>query len=508
MKELILLQVKKLLKTVVQLGVVLLMVPAPVRADPGGGAVLRIAVPVFPDNLNPVYLTDETSQALANKIYHSLFNYDPRGRLVNELAADWRLVPEGVLIKLKRGFYFSDGNELGAGDVAATIGLLCDPVYAYPYRSGLEFIAGIQELDGWTVLLRFREQFAPWRSYLTCKILSAREISGLEAAEFRKLRPLGSGPFMISRVREPVGIELAANPFHPEKAFFSRLEYRVVLSGVQQSLKLLAGEVDAAELQPEETRAYRRNPSWSGKFRLAAYRKTGYTYLAFNLARPGLNSELRQTVRDRLFRSGFLEKFLDGDGCPVYSPFPPLADVGYHGAEPAMRVLPEKASLTITTNSESKLRRNLVLFLVRELAELNLELKPVFLEYKSFLTALREGRYDLAVSGFLLDADYDISEILGRDGSANYFSYFSPAMDELLASGRREMDPERRHALYLEAHRLWGRDLPFLPLFSLYYHVGISRKLLMPPEPFSCISACGDFFADLRGWRFRSNRGP
>lgn len=483
--------------------ILLLFLPA-YRVGSIGEAVLRIAVPVFPDNLNPVYLTDETSQAVANKIYHSLFNYDARGNLVNELAADWRLVPEGVLINLKRGFYFSDGRELDAADVVNTINLLRDPAYAYPYRSGLEFIAGLRELDRQRILLRFREEFAPWRSYLTCKILSAREINDLDPADFRRLRPRGSGPFMIREVREPASIELLANPFYSEKPAFTRLVYQVVRDGGQQSLKLLAGEVDAAELQPEEVRAYRSNPGWSRKFLLSAFQKTGYTYLAFNLDRPRIERELRQAIRNHLFNSGFLEKFLDGDGRPVFSPFPPLVDEECGDVGSGVTALSEKVTLTVMTNSESRLRRNLVLFLARELAALNLELKPVFLEYKSFLAAMREGRFDLAVSGFVLDADYDITEILGGGGSANYFAYASPAMDDLLAAGRREMNPLCRRTIYLEAQRLWSRDLPFLPLFSLYYHVGISRKLLLPPEPVRRITSCGDFFADLRGWGYRS----
>jgi len=79
-------------------------------------------------------------------------------------------------------------------------------------------------------------------------------------------------------------------------------------------------------------------------------------------------------------------------------------------------------------------------------------------------------------------------------------------MNDLLVAGRREMNPEARREIYLRAHRVWEKDLPFLPLFSLYYYVGAAKHIKLPEKPVSKTTAGSDFFADLRGWSRRANQ--
>ena len=157
--------------------------------------------------------------------------------------------------------------------------------------------------------------------------------------------------------------------------------------------------------------------------------------------------------------------------------------------------------LNILTNSESKLRKQLVLFLREELKSFNIQLQPVFLEYHTFREYLKKGRYDIGVSAFILDIGYDMTDIFSRDSYFNYAHFRSPEMDALLRQGLRELDPGKRREIYLNAHRLWLEDLPLIPLFNLYYYVGVSRHIGIPSMRVEIVGSVGDFLYNILEWK-------
>ena len=286
-------------------------------------------------------------------------------------------------------------------------------------------------------------------------------------------------------------------PFQTVK--FGGIEYSVVLDPRQAPLKLISGELDASEVDPQDAQVFLGNPKWQNHFRLAQFKKFGFTYLAFNLKNSAIDLNLRKIVYNQVMMGNFLDVFLNHSGEVVHSPFLLFNDE----IMPVRFVTPtlqEKRRLTILTNSESRLRRNLVLFLIEELRPLHIELEPVFVEYHTFLKYLKEGRFDLAVSGFVLDMDWNLRDILAGGSFFNYAHYSHPIMDRLLADGLREMDERKRKAIYRQAHFRWREDLPFIPLFTLYYYMGLSKRLKMPRLGCPIVGSTGDFFYHLEEW--------
>jgi ABC-type oligopeptide transport system substrate-binding subunit len=117
-----------------------------------------------------------------------------------------------------------------------------------------------------------------------------------------------------------------------------------------------------------------------------------------------------------------------------------------------------------------------------------------------FLQRLKQGDFDLAVSAFLLDIDWNMKDILSSAGYFNYAGYAATAMDDALEAGLREMDEGKRRAIYGRAHDLWREELPLIPLFNLNYYMGLAREITPPRERIELIGSCGDFFYNLQGW--------
>lgn len=463
--------------------------------------ILRIACFDFPSTFNPVYATSETAQAVTNKIYQSLFYFDGQGKIRPELVAavsrhEARLE---ISLTLKKGAFFADGSVLSSRDVVATVALLKNPLFEYPYLADLDFLEKIEVIDPLHLRIKLKGKFAPWKNYLTFKILNADEIKSFDPHKFRQHVPMGSGPFKLTRRDEPEGFELQGNPYWPQRGSFAKIRYSVLRESRQAPLKLLNGEIDAVEIQSDDAKTYSQMKKWQKQFRLLKYNKFGFTYLVFNMNNSRIDRNLRRILYNRLLPTRFLDIFLQGTGEKVFSPFLYLSAEKRPQAFPTV-ALSAPRKLKILTNSESVVRKQLVLFLCEEMKAFNIELKPVFVEYQTFLKYLKQGNFDLAVSAFLLDMDWNLKDILASDGYFNYAGFSEPEMDAVLEEGLREMDAEKRRKIYERAHDLWLESLPLIPLFNLNYYMGVSRAIKIPDDRFHLIGSCGDFFYNLQGW--------
>lgn len=462
---------------------------------------MRIACFDFPSSFNPVYATSETAQGVMNKIYQSLFYFDGQGKIRPELVAassrnEARLE---ILLTLRKGAFFADGSALSSRDVVATVALLKNPLFEYPYLSDLDFLEKIEAIDPLHLRIKLKGKFAPWENYLTFKILNAAEIESFDPLQFRRHVPLGSGPYRLLHLDEPGGFELGGNPFWAQRGSFAKIRYSVLRESRQAPLKLLNAELDAVEIQSNDAKTYSRLIKWQKQFRLLKYNKFGFTYLVFNLRNSMIDKNLQRVLYNRLLATRFLDVFLQETGEKVFSPFL------YLSAEKPPRpfqtvALSAPRKLKILTNSESLVRKQLVLFLCEELKAFNIELEPVFVEYQTFLKYLKQGNFDLAVSAFLLDMDWNLKDILASDGYFNYAGFSKPEMDAVLEEGLREMDAGKRRKIYNRAHDLWLESLPLIPLFNLNYYMGVSRAIEIPKNRFKLIGSCGDFFYNLQDW--------
>jgi peptide/nickel transport system substrate-binding protein len=487
----------------------LVMIPICVfPAPPESNNVLRVGINTFPANLNPIYTTDETSQAVVNKIFDALFEFDSNGAIVNRLVQSFSYTSDtDIQVVLKEGIRFSNGKELTAADVEATVSLLLDERYKYPYASNLGFIAGVTAEGKYSLRLKTKNPVAAWRNSLTFKVLCAEEIKGFAATDlssFRKRRLSGTGPYMIAAVEPPNRVTLKRNTHSRSKSLYPALHYTVVAYPYLVPLKLLNREIDLCELQPEDIPVYREKKSWQKSFKILKYSKFGYSYLVFNLKNPAITSEIRQLLYNALVAGNFTSKFLRDRGEAVKSPFMLLSPEVETKRFPIDKISPPKR-LKILTNSESQMRKRFILFLKKELRPLGIELEPVFMEYHSFLDCLKRKDFHLALSGFLLDIDYDMNDILASGSYFNYAGFSSPEMDRLLSAGLRELNPQKRKIIYLEAHNLWKRDLPLLPLFNLYYYVGVAQNVSIPTDTCRLMGSSGDFLQNIRCWKINTN---
>ncbi|MDO4786147.1 MAG: hypothetical protein Q4A13_04315, partial [Fretibacterium sp.] len=108
-----------------------------------------------------------------------------------------------------------------------------------------------------------------------------------------------------------------------------------------------------------------------------------------------------------------------------------------------------------------------------------IEAEVVSLEWGAYLAETRkgvDGMFTLGWSG-TGDADGALSYLYDSKniGSSNRAHWADPKFDELMAEGRRTLDPEKRKAIYREAQRYFNEEAPIVLMHS--------RKLLCGSSP-------------------------
>jgi peptide/nickel transport system substrate-binding protein len=407
-----------------------------------------------------------------------------------------------IILDLKRDRFFSDGKQLTADDVLATFKLLNDPGSGYPYRSMFSCIQALEKMGDFRLAIGLKHKLATWKNLFLFKILNSREIRLPVSDRFRQHILSGTGPYRIKSLHEPSRIVLDRNSFDKTDGLYSSIEYVVVRSTQLEPLKLINGEIDICELQPENVEAYQKIAAWEKKFKILKYKKFGFTYLVFNLNNSALNADIRRIFYNLLVAGDFVDRFIRHRGEKIRTPFLPFN----REEQPVPFTVPsldKPVRLKILTNSESNLRKQFVLFLKKELQPENIYLEPLFLEYQTFLGYLKKKRFDLAVSGFILDIDYDLKDVFYHDAYFNYAGFEHQGMDELLDLGLRELNPLKRRQIYHRANRIWREQLPLIPLFNLYYYIGVSRRVPVPPGVCTLMASTSDFLNNIRKWKTR-----
>jgi len=466
---------------------------------------LRIGILTFPNTLNPLYVTDEASTMLINKVYDSLYYFDINGNVKSRIIKNEKIIVNTntfeIILIIRNDIFFSNGMQLTTKDIVNTINLIKDIKYLSPYRPYVGLIKKIILKGNYKLRIVFNKKNANWKNYLTFKILNSKEINNISPKMLKKKTLSGTGPLKFNYINRPSEIVLSPNIFYSfaKKPLYSKIIYSVIAYAYNSPLKLLNDEIDIVGLQKEDVLVYKHNKRWKKKFRVFSYKKFGYTYLSFNLNKPELSLNIRKLFYNLMYNSSFLKKFLNNRGEIIYTPFL-LLNEKTKNVSFKTKPINKTLSFTILSNTKSQIQREFLLFLADELKSFNISLKPVFLESQLLYSKLKNKDYEIAISGYVLDIDYDMKDILYSNSFFNYSNYQNSAMDKQLELGLNTFNSINRRKIYLKANDIWLKDLPMIPLFNLYYYSGVSRKIKTPRQTVLVMGSAGDFLQNIEEW--------
>ncbi|HHY95623.1 MAG TPA: ABC transporter substrate-binding protein [Firmicutes bacterium] len=463
---------------------------------------LKVGLDIDAGTADPRLARDTSARRVVDVVFNGLVWLDTELKPQPALATSWQQVdPTTWEFTLRDGVKFHDGSEFTAEDVKYTYDTILDPDFKAPYRSLYAPIKEVQVVDAHHVRFLLNQPYAPLLSYLDMGIVSKKAAEAAGAAF--SSQPVGTGPFKLVKWDKNQKIEFEAFPDYWGGApALKKLTYLIIPDNTVRAAALEAGDVDLihSPLSPQDLPRLQNN----SKLTVKKTNALGFTYVSFNCADPVLKDvRVRQALAHLIDKKAISSSIYQGMDTPGKSPLVPamwaysddIKDPQYDPAQ-AKTLLEEagwkdtdgdgildkggrKLSISLKTHSEDPNRIQVVEFLQNEFQKNGIEAKVETTEWPTFRDSVQQGKYQLAVLGWLglVDPDRAMYNQFRSDGPNNDGKYSNPRVDELLDKGRTTADLEERKQVYREAAQIVVDEVAYDVILYQGYVVAYNNRV-------------------------------
>jgi len=457
------------------------------RSDTPAGAIV-VGVRTPPNNLDPTFATDETSQRIDQLLFSSLMDIGDDLRVKPTLAE--RLDnpdPLTYIVTLRTGVKFHDGRELTSKDVVYNYARYLDPSFVSPYKGAFKVLKSVRALDDYRVEFTLREPFGAF----PIQLVSPPIVPAGAGTDFN-LHPIGTGPYKF--VRYDVDDKIVLEPFSD---YFdgspsnSGLVIRIIPDDTMRGLELRKGSIDLVvnDLPPDIVYQFEKD----GRFRLAQAPGLDYSYLGFNMLDPILaDKRVRHAIGYAINRRAIVDYLRRGLARTATGLIPSQAwafepdvrtfdydparakqlldEAGYRdpdgdGPQPRLRL-----SLKISNNDETRLQSTVI---QEDLRRVGIELDIRSYEFATFYDDVLKGNFQMFslqwVGGALVDPDilrrvFHSSQV--PPAGFNRGHYHNAEVDRLIDRASDAIDETARKKYYGEAQKLIAEDAPYISIWN------------------------------------------
>ncbi|MCX7781391.1 MAG: peptide ABC transporter substrate-binding protein [Negativicutes bacterium] len=478
----------------------------PAKEQIQAGGVLVYGSLQEPNTLNPLLSDLLATAEIGSLIFSGLVVANDKGEWLPDLAQEVPSVQNGgisadglsVAYRLRPGITWHDGTPLTSGDVKFTWEFIMNRKVNVISRDGYDKIAAIETPDAQTVILRFREPYAPVLTLFPV-ILPRHALAS--AGDYNKAgfnrSPVGTGPFKFKEWRIAEAIVLEANPnYHRGRPKLDGILYKILPETTILLTQLKAGEVDVVSnigfAQLDQVKAI-------DNVRTVITPNMIWEHLDFNL-----DNELFQDVRVRkaislaIDRQAIITNTLKNVASPAAGDQPPvswgynptlkpvsrnveaarelLAQAGWKPGSDGILVKDNKRmSFGLTTTAGNKTRETVAQAIVQQLKEIGVEAEIRLIETPVFFgDVLKNRRFETAMYAWVAGNDPDNmslwhsrkipSRANGFEGQ-NYPGWRHPEVDMLTEQAARTMDINQRRNMYFRLQELLVEECPVIPLY-------------------------------------------
>src|SRR5438874_2892652 len=426
----------------------------------------------------------------------------PDGKLSPWLAESWTPSKDGrsTTFKLRRDVKLHDGTQFNAESLKFNFDRIVDPKFkAGGARAQLAGYAGSKVLDEFSVQVTFETPYAPFLTYAAAGTLSMVSPKAVrESGDAVHTKPIGTGPFMIKEYVAKDHTTMVRNPDYKRKAPWSEragpapletVVWKFIPEAGTRVTTLESGETQGVYAVPAQALPrLEKNPAiriekapWPGVPRI----------WLLNVTRPPLDDvKVRRAINYAVDREAFLATVFKGTALKASSPLTAvmLDDSSLRQAYPfdqarARALLGEAGWQAGGDGVRTRAGQRLEIVLnaieygggphpTAQLIQSSLHEVGIDVKIKAQARPpWYEDNYRCATHGpvmFLRATDPDgvfslfHSSLVGSN--FNWSCVKNPRLDALLEQGRRESDPVKRRAVYLQIEKVALDEALTVPL--------------------------------------------
>ena len=272
------------------------------HAEPGG--MIRFAAFQPPKSLNAYIDNNTYTRQVFGMMYETLLGVDSSTtEFVPHLARRWTISDDKLTytFELDEAAVWSDGRPVTAEDVKWTFDQVMDPRHATGASKVMLGVFDSPQIVG-PRMIRFRAKESHWRNLSALGLFEILPRHAFEGQDFNRLdldRPVVSGPYVLSAVKEQIEIRLrrrrdwwaGSKPSLRNTMNFDTIVFRYFSSNENAFEAFKKGLVDVyavytARIWANETIGEKFDKNWIVKRRVKNHNPIGFQGFAMNMRRP------------------------------------------------------------------------------------------------------------------------------------------------------------------------------------------------------------------------------
>ena len=458
---------------------------------------LRMALREDPDILDPTLARTYVGRIVFAGLCDKLFDINEKLEIVPQLALSYEWAdPTDLLIKLRPGVLFHDGEKLDAAAVKYSLDRHLTMVGSFR-RSEIGVMDRVEVVDPMTVRIVLKTASSPFVSQLTDRagIIVSPKAAEAAGKDFG-LKPICAGPFrFVERVpQDRIVLKRFPQYWDAGSIKLDRVVYQPIPDSSIRLANLQAGSIELSEqIVPTDVEAVRGNP----RLRLVTSDNLGYWGITINLANGpraktplGSDARVRQAFELSLDKAAIVQVVYNdlytpmaqsvSPGSPYYDKAVPPLPRDVERAKALLKqagvTLPVRIELTVPNNPDQKQVGEIIQAMA---GEAGFDVRITASEYASALAAATRGDFEAFLTAWSgrVDPDGNIFSFLHSGGALNDGKYSDPKVDALLDQTRAVQDVAGRRALYGQILQQTRQDLPIIYLDNPKNIVGLSARV-------------------------------
>lgn len=470
-------------KVLVLLGTLILIgsLTLPILAQ---GNVLVMARAADATGLDPHTQTAFASFRLLELIYEPLVNLDADLVVVPALAESWEFNDDATMLtlNLRQNVTFHDGSAFTSEDVVASFERILNEETGAAARANYLSIASIDTPDDYTVVFNLSQSDVPLLAALATTNAAIANKEDIESDAITTVAN-GTGPFKLENWTPEETTTLTANAdWWGEGPFVDGIEIRIIPDETSILAALRAGSIDFALLNDPLVATLLIDDASITLNRVPAI---AYHVLQLRAAESPLDQlEVRQAIACAIDRQEVLDTASLGEGrvtgpltMPAFA-LDPQELFCYEKDLDRARELMAQAGLeegftlnVIAANSEPPTALSEAQNVQAQLAEIGIQVEIESLELNVYVDRWLAGDFQaaIALNGGRPDPYTMYARYWQTTGNLNNVAgYIDETLDDLMARGLGETDPEARYEIFAELQRHLAEMAPWVWLYVGY----------------------------------------
>ena len=444
------------------------------------GEVTSLDPAMSPDCITPTGYTYEV------QIFETLLRYDPKlGEFVPELATDWEFNDDSteVTFTIKEGVKFHNGDIMTADDVEFSLTRALESPYTSSVNGSIDHF---EKVDDSHVKVVLKYPYVPILQVLDVpcwSIVSKRAVEEL-GDEFGR-HPVGTGAYKMVNWVSGQRVEYEAfEDYHNGAAPIKTANMIILPDQTAASLALEEGSIDFCQGIPKTDIPHMEELETVNVINAGGGQVCDITFNCTD--GPFADKRVRQAVAYAIDLNEILIGGAEGYGQIANCLCAPAANGYCSDIEPLKQDLDKAKALlaeagypdgfdVVMDQDSSNTYMAGAEVIQAQLKKIGINITFNKMERSAWFDLVGDKREFFITHRMttmsVLDADYILTRRLteGALGSGNNYSGFhTPELEELIAAGREESDPAKRHDIYHKAYLIIQDECPIIPL---YYYV-------------------------------------